>query len=111
MNRTKQQLKQIIDGIDDKSNDETYQDINFLLNKLRAQFQVKYKVLRGKAEIGKLVRQIQLIMKDIGDSYDNIEPDGTILIRDPETLMPIVKIYNRQNAKYYTMPIRVYYKD
>lgn len=54
--------------------------------------------------------QMKAIMNQIGDAYTQIQPDGTIVISAPDTLQPIVKIYNQKNANHYIAPIKVYYK-
>ncbi len=42
--------------------------------------------------------QMKAVMNQIGDAYTQIQPDGTIVISAPDTLQPIVKVYNRKNA-------------
>lgn len=56
-----------------------------------------------------LAEQIGAIMNDIGDSYTQIQPDGTILIMN-SNFQPLIKVYNRKNAQHYVAPIKVYYK-
>ena len=54
--------------------------------------------------------QMKAVMNQIGDAYTQIQPDGTIVISAPDTLQPIVKVYNQKNANHYIAPIKVYYK-
>ena len=42
--------------------------------------------------------QMKAVMNQIGDAYTQIQPDGTIVISAPDTLQPIVKVYNRKNV-------------
>lgn len=70
---------------------------------------IEFQLRMKKVDLAILAGQIEEIMEDIGDSYTQIQPDGTILIMNTN-MYPIVKVYNQKNANHYIAPIKVYYK-